>query len=77
MNEQAELTRDMVKELTRLEEVFHEANAEQPRNMRDIAIISAMMYETIHYARSTLKLEYPDILGKLAMSITIHESTEK
>jgi len=77
MNEQQELAKDMLREIMRLEEVFHEANAHVPKADRDLAIISAMAFETINYAMTIMKMPADQLVQKIATSMAIHEIVNK
>jgi hypothetical protein len=77
MNEQQELAKDMLREIMRLEAVFHEANAHMPKADRDLAIISAMAFETINYAMTIMKMPADQLVQKIATSMAIHEIVNK
>ena len=69
MNEQQELAKDMLREIMRLEAVFHEANAHVPPADRDLAIISALAFETINYAMTIMKMPADQLVQKILFSL--------
>ena len=77
MNEQQELAKDMLREIMRLEAVFHEANAHVPKADRDLAIISALAFETINYATTIMKMPADQLVQKIAASMAIHDMVNK
>ncbi len=77
MNEQQELAKDMLREIMRLEAVFHEANAHVPPADRDLAIISALAFETINYAMTIMKMPADQLVQKIAASMAIHDMVNK
>ena len=77
MNEQQELAKDMLREIMRLEAVFHEANAHVPQADRDLAIISALAFETINYAITIMKMPSDQFVQKIATSMAIHDMVNK
>jgi hypothetical protein len=77
MDEKQELLKDVVRELLRLENVFHEANSHVPKADRDLIIISAMLFESINYAMGTAKMPAKELVKKMVTSMIIHEAMNK
>ena len=73
MEEQHELSRDMLIELRRLSSVFHQANLEAPKEYRNNAILAGLVMVTIEQGIDKMEMVEQELIAKFIMSVTLHD----
>jgi hypothetical protein len=76
MNEQHELSKDMLIELRRLSSVFHQANLEVPARDRNSAILTGMIMVLIEQACEKMEISAEELTAKFVMSVALYHITK-